>query len=164
MRVQKLYVVIAPLAAALASFGCQSSHHTAPLLSAKQSTPPAIAAASPVSAIDTQATAPRSAPEPASSTATSPSADPVADLIAKVEKEYAAGQDNYKAGHLDAARQNFDHAFDLLLGSNLEINSDPRLENEFDRIVEGVNSFDMQALQQGDGFTEQKSEPAPIDE
>ena len=96
--------------------------------------------------------------------ATPPSADPVADLIVAVEKEYAVGQDNYKAGHLDAARQNFDRAFDLLLGSNLEINSDPRLENEFDRIVEGVNSFDMQALQQGDGFTEQKSEPAPIDE
>ena len=122
------------------------------------------AVASPPSAVDTQATAPKSAPEPASPSATSPSADPVADLIARVEREYAAGEDNYKAGHLDAARQNFDRAFDLLLGSKLEINSDPRLENEFDRIVEGVNSFDMQALQQGDGFTEQKSEPAPIDE
>jgi membrane-bound lytic murein transglycosylase D len=88
----------------------------------------------------------------------------VANLIAKVEKEYVAGQDNYKAGHLEAARQNFDNAFDLLLGSNLEVNSDPRLENEFDRLVEGINGFDMQALQQGDGFTEQKSEPAPIDE
>jgi membrane-bound lytic murein transglycosylase D len=88
----------------------------------------------------------------------------VADLIAVVEKEYVAGQENYKAGHLEAARQNFDQAFDLLLGSNLEINSDPRLENEFDRILEGINGFDMQALQQGDGFTEQKSEPAPIDE
>jgi membrane-bound lytic murein transglycosylase D len=164
MRVQRLYFVIAPLAAALASCGCHSSQHTAPLLSAKQSAPPAIAVALPPSAVDKQATAPKSAPEPASPSATSPSADPVADLLAKVEKEYAAGQDNYKAGHLDAARQNFDRAFDLLLGSNLEINSDPRLENEFDRIVEGVNSFDMQALQQGDGFTEQKSEPAPIDE
>jgi membrane-bound lytic murein transglycosylase D len=164
MRLQKLYVVIAPLAAALASCGCQS-HRSAPLLSAKQSAPPALAAAaSPVRSAETQAPAIKQA-EPATETAaTSLSADPVADLIAKVEKEYAAGQDNYKAGHLDAARQNFDRAFDLLLGSNLEIDSDPRLENEFDRIVEGVNSFDMQALQQGDGFTEQKSEPAPIDE
>jgi membrane-bound lytic murein transglycosylase D len=164
MRVQRLYVVIAPLAAALAACGCQSSHRSAPLLSGKQSAPPIIAAASPASPGDRQATAPKAAPEPASPSATLPSADPVADLIAKVEKEYATGQDNSKAGHLDAARQNFDHAFDLLLGSSLEINSDPRLENELDRIVEGVNSFDMQALQQGDGFTEQKSEPAPIDE
>src|SRR5580765_6233913 len=164
MRLQKLYVVIAPLAAALASCGCQS-HRQAPLLSAKQSAPPAIAAATPPPSVETRAPATKSAPQPTTQTsATPPSADPVADLIGAVEKEYAAGQDNYKAGHLDAARQNFDRAFDLLLGSNLEINSDPRLENEFDRIVEGVNSFDMQALQQGDGFTEQKSEPAPIDE
>ena len=164
MRLQKLYAVIAPLAAALASCGCQS-HRPAPLLSAKQSAPPAIAAAPPVPSLETQSPAIKPVPEPTTqASATAFSADPVADLIAKVEKEYAAGQDNYKAGHLDAARQDFDRAFDLLLGSNLEINSDPRLENEFDRIVEGVNSFDMQALQQGDGFTEQKSEPAPIDE
>jgi membrane-bound lytic murein transglycosylase D len=114
--------------------------------------------------VENQASAPKQVPELSTPAATGPSADPVADLIAVVEKEYAAGQENYKAGHLEAARQNFDRAFDLLLGSNLEINSDPRLENEFDRIVEGINSFDMQALQQGDGFTEQKSEPAPIDE
>jgi membrane-bound lytic murein transglycosylase D len=98
------------------------------------------------------------------SAAPAASADPAADLIAQVEKEYQAGQDNYTAGHLEAARQNFDHAFDILLSGNLEINSDPRLEHEFDRILEGVNGFQMLALQQGDGFTEQKSEPAPIDE
>src|SRR5215470_11764985 len=165
MRFQKLYVIIAPLAAALASCGCQSSHHPAPLLSAKQSAPPAIASPASAPTAETQTPAANQIPEPATpSTASSPSADPVADLIAKVEKEYSAGQDNYKAGHLDAARQSFDRAFDLLLGSKIEINSDPRLESEFDRIVEGINSFDMQALQQGDGFTEQKSEPAPIDE
>ena len=35
---------------------------------------------------------------------------------------------------------------------------------EFDRIVDGINGLELLALQQGDGFTEQKSEPAPIDE
>src|SRR5437870_3213592 len=105
MRLQKLYVVIAPLAAALASCGCQS-HRPAPLLSAKQSAPPAIAVASPVPSVETQAPAIKSALEPTTqASATGPSTDPVADLIAKVEKEYAAGQNNYKAGHLDAARQ-----------------------------------------------------------
>jgi membrane-bound lytic murein transglycosylase D len=162
MRLPKLYVVIAPLAATLFTCACQS-HRSAPLLSAKQSAPPGLAAAQPADATENQAPQAKPVPEP-SNPAMAPSADPVADLIAKVEKEYGAGQENYKAGHLEAARQNFDQAFDLLLGSNLEINSDPRLENEFDRIVEGINGFDMQALQQGDGFTEQKSEPAPIDE
>src|SRR5664279_2887519 len=92
--------------------------------------------------------------------------DPVADLIARVEKEYQAGQDNYRAGHLEAAKQNFDSAFNQLLGSGFDLrsSSDDRLERELDRLLDGVNSLELAALQQGDGFAEQKSEPAPIDE
>jgi membrane-bound lytic murein transglycosylase D len=90
--------------------------------------------------------------------------DPVADLIARVEKEYQSGQDNYHAGHLEAAKQNFDSAFDQLLGSGFDLRSDDRLEQELDRILDGINNAELAALQQGDGFAEQKSEPAPIDE
>jgi peptidoglycan lytic transglycosylase D len=90
--------------------------------------------------------------------------DPVADLIAHVEKEYQSGQDNYHAGHLEAAKQNFDSAFDQLLGSGFDLRSDDRLEQELDRILDGINNAELAALQQGDGFAEQKSEPAPIDE
>ena len=91
-------------------------------------------------------------------------ADPVADLIARVEKEYQAGLDNYHAGHLEAAKQSFDSAFNQLLGSGFDLPSDDRLERELDRLLDGVNGLELAALQQGDGFAEQKSEPAPIDE
>jgi membrane-bound lytic murein transglycosylase D len=101
---------------------------------------------------------------PAVQTPVQPKTDPVTDLIAQVEKEYQLGQDNYKAGHLEAAKENFDKAFDLLLESSLDVRSDARLQQEFDRVLDGVNGLELQALQQGDGFTEQKSEPAPIDE
>ena len=37
-------------------------------------------------------------------------------------------------------------------------------EQELDRILDGINGLELAALQQGDGFAEQKSEPAPIDE
>ena len=93
--------------------------------------------------------------------------DPVGDLIARVEKEYQSGQDNYSAGHLEAAKQNFDSAFNQLLGSGFDLRSDhgdDRLERELDRILDGINALELAALQQGDGFAEQKSEPAPIDE
>ncbi|MGD0212946.1 MAG: transglycosylase SLT domain-containing protein [Terriglobales bacterium] len=93
-----------------------------------------------------------------------PSIDPVADLIAAVEKEYQTGQDNYQAGHLEAAKQNFDSAFNTLLGSSIDVSSDDRLQRELDRILDGISGFELAALQQGDGFAEQKSEPAPIDE
>ena len=88
----------------------------------------------------------------------------MAELIASVEREYKIGQDNYHAGHLEAAKENFDRAFNLLLESSLDVRSDERLQQEFDRVLDGVNGLELQALQEGDGFTQQKSEPAPIDE
>src|SRR5215469_16358429 len=170
MRFDKLYAGIAPVAALLALVACQSAQKPAALLPASHATPPAMAAVAaqpqqpaPKPTIAQPSTAPATPPLPtAGQQALSP--DPVADLIAKVEKEYQTGQDNYRAGHLEAAKQNFDHAFNLLMGSNLDVRSDDRLQQELDRILEGINGFELQALQEGDGFTEQKSEPAPIDE
>ncbi len=86
----------------------------------------------------------------------------MADLIARVEKDFQAGLDAYKAGQTDAARQDFDNAFNTLLESKLDIRSDDRLEKEFDRIVEGVNHLDLGSL--ASDSEAQKSEPAPIDE
>src|ERR1700748_1606982 len=44
-----------------------------------------------------------------------PKSDQVESLVTQVEKEFNAGQANYQAGHLEQAKSNFDHAFNLLL-------------------------------------------------
>jgi len=93
-----------------------------------------------------------------------PKPDPVEGLIAQADQRYQHGQANYQAGHLEAAKADFDAAFNLLLQGPVEVHADERLESEFDKIVEAVNTLEMVALKQGDGFTEQRSEPAPIDE
>jgi membrane-bound lytic murein transglycosylase D len=95
---------------------------------------------------------------------TSQNSDPVADLVSRVEKDYQAGLDAYHAGQTDAAKQDFDNAFNALLGSSLDVRSDDRLEKEFDRIVEGVNRLDLGSLGFASDSEAQKSEPAPIDE
>jgi len=41
---------------------------------------------------------------------------------------------------------------------------DDRLQQEFDKITEQIHQLELVAFQKGDGFTEQQSEPAPIDE
>jgi len=71
----------------------------------------------------------------------------VGDLIARVEKEYQSGQDNYRDGHLEAAKQNFDSAFNQLLGSGFDLRStsDDRLERELDRILDGINGLELAA-------------------
>src|SRR6266851_424568 len=104
-------------------------------------------------------------PQPKATPAAQPArSDPVADLIAKVEKEYQAGEANHQAGHLDAAKQNFDTAANLLLNSGFDLRSDERLEKELERVLEGSNSLESVAQQQSDSSDQQKSEPAPIDE
>jgi membrane-bound lytic murein transglycosylase D len=90
--------------------------------------------------------------------------NPVDNLVAEAEKQYQEGQQEYAAGHLEAAKQSFDQAVNVLLEGDIDVRSDERLQRELDKISEGVNQLEVAALQQGDGFTEQKSQPAPIDE
>ncbi len=167
-----------PLSAALsaalsatlaATLACQSAQKPLSFLPPAQAQAPALVAAS--SPADSHRQQPAAAPAEPQSKPEVPQAlevDPVGDLIARVEKEYQAGQDNYRAGHLEAAKQNFDSAFNQLLGSGFDLRSDSpgddRLQRELDRILDGINALELAALQQGDGFAEQKSEPAPIDE
>jgi membrane-bound lytic murein transglycosylase D len=83
-------------------------------------------------------------------------------LIQQVEQAYAQGQAAYKKGDLVTAKVDFDHAVDLLLTSGLDIKADSQLQDEFDRIVDGVNSLEMESLKQGNGFVP-KEEPTPAD-
>jgi len=157
---------------------CQSAHKpvaqkTPPPPSANQqkeasaSNPGSVAAqpAAPNQEKDTAAQIPAAeqpAPPPAP-----PAPDKVGDLVAQAESLYQAGLADYHAGKTNDARQNFDRALNSLLESNLDIRSDDRLEKEFDRIVQGVNevypggtSGETETAQE----SQQKSEPAPIDE
>jgi membrane-bound lytic murein transglycosylase D len=97
--------------------------------------------------------------QPASPAAQAP--DPVADLIAQVEKDYQAGLEAYQGGQTEVAKQHFDSACNALLDSRLDIRSDDRLEQEFNRIVTGIDKLNLGDLSDADA---QKSEPAPIDE
>jgi membrane-bound lytic murein transglycosylase D len=85
-------------------------------------------------------------------------------LIAQVEAKFASGEQNYKAGHLEAARHDFDDAIDWMLTSGYDPNSDPKLSELFHRVVDTVYGYELQAFRAGDGFQEAPAVPAPIDE
>lgn len=82
--------------------------------------------------------------------------------MAQAEKDFQAGQESYKAGNLDEARRDFEHALDIL-GAQEYALSDERVQHEMEKILEQMNSPELAALQQGGDAQEQKSEPAPID-
>jgi membrane-bound lytic murein transglycosylase D len=83
-------------------------------------------------------------------------------LIEQVETAYASGEQDYHKGKLPEAKIEFDRAVDLMLASGLDIKSNEQLQEEFDKIVDGVNALEMEALKQGNGFVP-KEEPTPAE-
>ncbi len=85
-------------------------------------------------------------------------------LMARVQEKFASGEQNFKAGHLDAARRDFNDAVDWMLESGYDPNADPRLSELFRNVVDSVYTYELQAFRAGDGFQETPAVPAPIDE
>jgi membrane-bound lytic murein transglycosylase D len=85
-------------------------------------------------------------------------------LIVRVQEKFAAGENNFKAGHLEAARRDFDESVDWMLESGYDPNGDPRLSELFRHVTDTVYLYELQAFRAGDGFTEAPAVPAPIDE
>ena len=92
-----------------------------------------------------------------------PAVDPIEALIAESNRHFDIGQSEVQAGHLEAARPKFNRALELVMQWSTGPRSEPRLRDHFDRLVERVSAVEILALAEGDGFAEQRSEPAAID-
>lgn len=85
-------------------------------------------------------------------------------MAAESQSAFDAGEQDFKAGHLGKARAEFDDALDHLLASGFDLDSDPQLSGLYHHIIDTVSLDELEAFRAGDGFSEQKSTPAPIDE
>src|SRR5689334_16599461 len=128
MRTTRLVFALPLLGAVILYTGCESKDgrqtaHAAPPPNATAPTITAKAKEDPKPAPATVAA--KQEPTPA------PQDDAVANLIAQVEKVYQKGQANYQAGHLEAAKDDFDQAFDMLVKGKVGVQEDERLQDEF---------------------------------
>lgn len=139
------WLPMAAIGVGVFSVGCGSSLKAVPVTV----TPPTVTVAVPL------APAPVPAPE---------IEDPVATLIESSQRHFVAGEQELVLGHLQQAKAQFDLAIDVLLESHYGARSEPRIREHFDRLVDRISSYEINALTQGDGFVEQKSQPASIDE
>ena len=89
-------------------------------------------------------------------------AQKVQQVINQSEAYYNSGVANYNGNRLDAARLDFNAAVDGMLSSGLDLKNDPQMSDEFERLLSAINSLEMVALKQGNGFSP-KVEPAPLD-
>jgi membrane-bound lytic murein transglycosylase D len=90
--------------------------------------------------------------------------DPVLTLIAESDRHFKAGQKELEQGHFEAAKKEFNLAVDVLLESAYGARTEPRVREHFDRLVDRISAYEVQALAEGDGFTEKKYDQASIDE
>ncbi len=90
--------------------------------------------------------------------------DPLLDLIAESDALFQEGRQELAMGHVDGARRAFNEALRVLLEWPSGGRTDPRLREHFDRLVDRISAYELRALAEGDGFTEQRLEPALIDE
>lgn len=177
MKIKGSCSLILALLALLAGVACQSAKKpSASLKSYQAATPPAqprqetapsaATKAAHHEAMDTGSPAAAKStvvlPSQGEAKASAAKADPVADLVAAAEKEYQAGNAELSAAHNDAAKQHFDAAFNQLQASPAGLHSDQRFQRELDRVVQALNKLDTET--QAEGQSEEKSEPAPIDE
>ncbi len=89
-------------------------------------------------------------------------AQKIQDLVNRAHASYTSGVNNYNNSRLDAARADFDAAVDLMLSSGMDLKNDPQLSDEFERLLTAINSLEIVALKQGNGFSP-KEEETPLD-
>src|SRR4030088_733086 len=130
--------------------GCPQEQATAPGKTPAQATAPAIATVPNSGSAGKSARTAVPAPQAVDTAARTAK---VQQLINKAEAAFRSGVDNYRAGHLDAAHLDFDSAVDLMLTSGMDLKTDPQLADEFDHLLNAVNSLEMTALKQGNGFS-----------
>src|SRR5229473_609513 len=157
MKIKRSYLLItAPIAVLLAGLGCQTAKKPVSALPAFQASTPPIQAPAPSKTSPAPTTAKPTAPVQAVNTQAEPKPDPVSEVIGKAETEYQAGLAQFNAGQKDQAKEHFDRAFNLLMGSPSDIRSDLRFQHEFDRVLESINKLES-AVQQSETAPEQKS-------
>ncbi len=90
-------------------------------------------------------------------------AQQVTELINRAQASYNSGVTNFNNNKLDAARNDFDTAVDIMLASGMDLRNDPQLSDAFEHLLDSINSLEIVALKQGNGFSP-KTEEAPAEE
>jgi membrane-bound lytic murein transglycosylase D len=93
-----------------------------------------------------------------------PSIDPVEQIIQQSMDFFLQGEKNLKAGFLERAKKDFDGSLEVILRSRVSISQDERLERHYESLLDRIHNYEMAALKEGDGFTEERVESAPLDE
>ncbi len=139
---------------------------TAPVSQQHASTPAPAAPAATTAPAQSQSRSqePAKQPNQPATAAQTEKTDPVPAIVAEAEKAYQAGEESLKAGNTEAAKEDFNHAIEVLGQRPTEVRADERIQQEFDKITEEISKLEQATAKEAEGFKEQQPVPAPIDE
>lgn len=89
---------------------------------------------------------------------------PVEEIISRSEVKFLEGEKNLKAGYLLKAKKDFDTSLEIILRSGHPVHEDEKLEHQYESLIDRIFGYEMAALKAGDGFNEDRSDRAPLDE
>src|SRR4051812_35385846 len=69
--------------------------------------------------------------------------DPVVALMASSDRHFKAGQTALEQGHFEAAKHEFNQAIAVLLESSYGARTEPRIREQFDRLVDRISTYEM---------------------
>jgi membrane-bound lytic murein transglycosylase D len=69
--------------------------------------------------------------------------DHVVEVRQEMEEAYESGLEAYKAGRFDEAREHFDHAVEVVLSSEVDLQTQPALRKAFDEIVGNIADMEV---------------------
>ena len=93
-----------------------------------------------------------------------PRFDPIEAVMEQAEAGFSSGEKDYRTGHLERAKKEFDAALTAILQSPVSPQENKKLQKTFDTLVDRIHVYELEALEQGDGFAELAYEAAPLDE
>lgn len=139
---------LAPLTVVLVAAGCGTGVHRMTSQAPSAAVPSLTLTPLPVARLD---------PPP-------PQVDPIEGFLRASDEHFRNGEAELAQGHVQSARKEFDAALAVLMESPYGGRTEPRIREHFDRLVDRISAYEIRALADGDGFTEQQYEPASIDE
>jgi membrane-bound lytic murein transglycosylase D len=90
--------------------------------------------------------------------------DSVSLSIVEAQLRFEKGEDLYRQGFLNRAKEEFDRAVDTLLDAASIHPRESRLDREIADLVGKIHALELLAIREGDGFTDQIEEHAAIDD
>jgi membrane-bound lytic murein transglycosylase D len=87
----------------------------------------------------------------------------VREVREQMEEAYQSGLEAYQAGRFDEAKEHFDHAVDIVLSSDVNLDEQPAFKKAFDEIVRNIADMDAD-LYNRDSEAEGQENRSPLDE